>query len=255
MRKSIARTWGLVLLAALAAAPVCAQSPQVLSGDATRYMAMGDSLAAGYRAQPATQGYAFLLYQTGVFDRMPHTLFNDIAAVGATSGDVLAHQVPLALIPPARGGFAPEYVTLTVGGNDIAAIQRYAATNPSPLALQLFIQLTVQEYRQNLTDILEQLAQHLPGVRIFVSNQYSVPEIEALFPAGAPVLAAFNDTAAAVVGGVPGAYLVDAYQAFLGRTGVFLIERRGASALEVHLTNAGQRVMADAFASVIAANK
>jgi lysophospholipase L1-like esterase len=49
------------------------------------------------------------------------------------------------------------------------------------------------------------------------------------------------------------AYLVDVYEAFLGRTGLLLIERHGASAFEVHLTNAGHRVMAAAFADVIAA--
>ena len=253
--KRIARAAALVLVAALAAAPVLAQSPQQIAGDATRYMAMGDSLAAGFKAQPVTQGYAFLLYQNGVFDRMPHTLFNDIAVVGATSGDVLAHQVPLALILAARGGFAPRYVTLTVGGNDIASIQGYAATNPSPEALQLFIKTTLTAYGLNLAGILGQLAAQLPGVKIFVSNQYTVPEIDEKLEGGALVLTDFNDTTAAVVGSVPGAYLVDVYEAFLGRTGLLLIERRDASDFEVHLTNAGHRVMADAFADVIAAHK
>ena len=253
--KRIARAAALVLVAALAAAPVLAQSPQQIAGDATRYMAMGDSLAAGFKAQPVTQGYAFLLYQNGVFDRMPHTLFNDIAVVGATSGDVLAHQVPLALIPAARGGFAPRYVTLTVGGNDIASIQGYAATNPSSEALQLFIQTTLTEYGQNLAGILGQLAAQLPGVKIFVSNQYTVPEIDEKLEGGALVLTNFNNTTTDVVGSVPGAYLVDVYEAFLGRTGLLLIERHEASDFEVHLTNAGHRVMADAFADVIAAHK
>ena len=253
--KRIARAAALVLVAALAAAPAFAQSPQQIAGDATRYMAMGDSLAAGFKAQPVTQGYAFLLYQNGVFDRMPHTLFNDIAVVGATSGDVLAHQVPLALIPAARGGFAPRYVTLTVGGNDIASIQGYAATNPSPEALQLFIEKKLTEYGENLAGILGQLAAQLPGVKIFVSNQYTVPEIDEKLEGGALVLTNFNNTTAAVVGSVPGAYLVDVYEAFLGRTGLLLIERHEASDFEVHLTNAGHRVMADAFAYVIAAHK
>ena len=253
--KRIARAAALVLVAALAAAPVLAQSPQQIAGDATRYMAMGDSLAAGFKAQPVTQGYAFLLYQNGVFDRMPHTLFNDIAVVGATSGDVLAHQVPLAVISPALGGFAAKFITLTVGGNDIAAIHRYALTNPSALQLQLFIGLTLEEYRLNLTSILEQLAAQLPGVKIFVSNQYTVPEIDEKLEGGALVLTNFNNTTTDVVGSVPGAYLVDVYEAFLGRTGLLLIERRGASDFEVHLTNAGHRVMADAFADVIAAHK
>jgi lysophospholipase L1-like esterase len=252
MTKPIARTARFVLVAALVAAPVFAQSPQ-LAADATRYMAMGDSLAAGFKAQPATHGYAFLLYQSGVFDRMPHTLFNDIGTVGATSEDVLRHQVPLALIPAARGGFRPQYITLSVGGNDIAAL-RSLATAPPDEALQRFVD-ALTAYGQNLAGILRQLASQLPNVRIFVANQYTVPEIEALFPGGAQGIAAFNAVTAAVVAGVPNAYLVDVYEAFLGRTGLLLIERRAASPFEVHLTNAGHRVMADAFADVIVAHK
>jgi lysophospholipase L1-like esterase len=255
MMKRIIRTARLVLVASMAAAPLSAQSPQQLANDATRYMAMGDSIAAGFKAQPMTQGYAFLLYQGGVFDRMPHTLFNDIAVVGATSGDVLQHQVPLALIPGSRGGFVPEYITLTVGGNDIAAIREFAATNPPPDALQLVILQTLGAYSQNLGGILGQLAAQLPGVKIFVGNQYTVPEIEGMFQGGPEALALFNEATAAVVSNVPGAYLVDVYEAFLGRPGLLLIERRGASRFEVHLTNAGHRAMADAFADVITANK
>ena len=76
-------------------APALAQSPQVIEPDATRYMALGDSIAAGYKLAPITEGYAYLLYQDGVFDRMPHTLFNDIAAVGATSDDFRARLAQL----------------------------------------------------------------------------------------------------------------------------------------------------------------
>ena len=255
MKRDITRLAAVLMAAALLAAPAFAQSPQQLDPDATRYMAMGDSLAAGFKAQPVTQGYAFLLYQNGVFDRMPHTLFNDIAVVGATSGDVKDHQVPLALIPAARGGFQPQYITLSVTGNDLAAIYRFAITNPTPPALQLFTQQTLEAYGENLGAILTQLAVQLPGVKIFVSNQYSSPEVELLLPGASQVIADFNAATAAVVGAVPGVYLVDVYEAFLGRNGLLLVERNGASPLEVHLTNAGHRAMADAFADVIAANK
>jgi lysophospholipase L1-like esterase len=255
MTKPIARTAAFVLAAALVAAPISAQSPQQLADDATRYMAMGDSLAAGFKAQPATHGSAFLLYQTGVFDRMPHTLFNDIGVVGATSEDVLRHEVPLALIPAARGGFQPHYITLSVGGNDIAALRALAFSNPPPDVLKEAVDDALQAYGQNLAGILGQLASQLPNVKIFVANQYSVPEIEALFAGGADVIAAFNALTATVVAGVPNAYLVDVYGAFLDRNGLLLIERHGASPLEVHLTNAGHRVMADAFADVIEAYK
>jgi lysophospholipase L1-like esterase len=239
----------MFLLMVAASAPATAQ---VVADDATRYMAMGDSIAAGFKAQPATNGYAFLLYQGGAFDRMSHTLFNDIAAVGATSEDVLQFQVPQALIPASRGGFVPQYITLTVGGNDIAAIRTFLATNPDPLALQVFIAQALADYGNHLTGILQQLVVALPTAKIFVGNQYSVPELEALFPGGAQVVEAFNQTTAGVVGAFQGhAYLVDVHSAFLDRNGLLLIERHGASQFEVHLTNAGHRVMAMAFTEVI----
>jgi lysophospholipase L1-like esterase len=233
----------LALAAVLAAAPALAQSPQV-SDTAIRYMALGDSIAAGFKAQPTTHGYAFLLYQNGAFAPMAQTRFNDIAAVGATSDDVLMHQVPQAIISAARGGFQPQFLTLTVGGNDIAAIQRGQISAPAALAA----------YASNLSLILSQLAIYLPGAKVYVGNQYTVPEIEALLPGGALIIGQFNTATALAVSGFPNAYLVDVHSAFLNRTGLLLIERHGASPFEVHLTNAGHRVMAAAFAEVIAAN-
>jgi lysophospholipase L1-like esterase len=73
-------------------------------------MAMGDSLAAGYGAIPATQGYAYLLYKEGVFDKIPNTLLSNVGLIGATSADVLNYQVPLAI-----GPYKPTVITLTVG--------------------------------------------------------------------------------------------------------------------------------------------
>jgi lysophospholipase L1-like esterase len=238
----------------LAATTALAQQPA--PDDATRYLALGDSTAAGYKAQPATHGYVFLLYQNGVFDHVPRTVFNSLGTVGATSQDVLVHQVPLALIPASRGGFTPHYVTLTAGGNDIAAILRFAATGPGDLALAIFIQDALNKYAQNLTGILASLTAGAPGVKIFVGNQYSVPEIEALLPGADQVLALFNQATANIVAAFPGsAYLVDAFSAFENRRGLLLIERQSASFVEVHLTNAGHRAMAQAFAEVIEANK
>jgi len=55
------RAWAPAVTAVLsvlaAATPVGAQ---VVPDDATRNMAMGDSIAAGFKAQPATNGYALL---------------------------------------------------------------------------------------------------------------------------------------------------------------------------------------------------
>jgi lysophospholipase L1-like esterase len=171
-----ARQW-IVAAAFVLVAAGSATAQQPPPDDATRYMAMGDSIAAGYKAQPATRGYAFLLYESGVFDRVSATVFNNIATVGATSQDVLGHQVPLALIEAARGGFVPQHVTLTAGGNDLAAVHRFAATGPAPAVLQAYISAALLAYQNNLAAILQALTQNAPGRKIYVANQYSVPEI------------------------------------------------------------------------------
>ena len=254
--KALTRFAVALSVAAVALAGRPAQAQQPAPADATRYAALGDSVAAGFKAQPATNGYTYLLYQNGAFDRLSNTLFNNLSSVGATSKHVLDHQVPQALISAVEGGFRPDYVTLTVGGNDAAAIQRYAATNPSPLDLQLFIQATITAYAQNLGAIFLALTTELPNVKIFVGNHYSVPEIEALLPGADLVLAAFNQAVQAAAAPFAGrVFVVDAYSAFLDREGLLLIDRRGASLFEVHLTNAGHRVMAQAFADSIAENK
>jgi len=179
-----------------------AQSPRILQEDATRYMALGDSIAAGFKAMPVNDGYTYRLYQEGAFDAVPHTLFTNAAVPGATSGDVLRHQVPQALIPFAEGGLNPGYITLTVGGNDLLAILRYIATHQDPLDVQQFATTVLTAYGQNLTAAIFQLRQGLPNAR-----------------------------------------------------NLLLVERHGAAAFETHPTSVGYRVMADAFAEMIAANK
>ena len=96
----------------------------------TRYLAMGDSLTAGQGATPVTNGYAYLLYQQGVYDSVTNTSFADAAVPGATSQQILSFQVPLAT----QTGF-PQVITMTVGGNDLLSILNGA--NPQQV-LQAF---------------------------------------------------------------------------------------------------------------------
>ncbi|MFC1681117.1 SGNH/GDSL hydrolase family protein [Pseudomonadota bacterium] len=205
----------------------------------TRYMAMGDSLAAGYGATPATNGYAYLLYTGGAFDRVPNTLLSNVGVPGATSNDVLAYQVPLAV-----QAFKPQAVTLTVGGNDLLSILNGA----DPYVV-------LPDFGTNLWQILGALCEGLPGAAIYVSNLYTVPLpgvdlVDVVVPM-------FNDVVAQVAAGVSSSgcdvQLVDIYGAFQNRNGLLLIERRQSSLFEVHPTNAGYRVMARTFMKVIEA--
>jgi lysophospholipase L1-like esterase len=221
-----------LVLALLPAGAARADVPWTFS-DNTRYMSLGDSLAAGYGAMPTTQGYAYLLYQQGVYDQTTNTLFANAAVPGATSGDVLAYQVPQAITR-----FQPTVVTLSVGGNDLLRI----LNNEDPLQV-------LGQFQANLGQILCGLRQALPQSRIYVHNLYDVPEITANVPGGLQAILGFN----AVIAGVAqacGASVADVYSAFSGRTGLLLIERNGAGQFEVHPTNAGYRAIADAFRAV-----
>ena len=211
------------------AAPAVADLPWQFDNN-TRYMAMGDSLVAGYGAIPATQGYVYLLYKQGVFDKVTNTLLSNAGVPGVTSRQVLDHQVPQAV-----EAFRPTVITLTVGGNDLLRILKGANAGQ-----------VLSEFQTNLTLILQNLRTALPNTRIVVSNLYTIPQI-----AGADqIVPIFNQ----IVAGVASAFNVpvaDVYGAFHGRHGLLLIERRGAAPDDVHPTNAGYRVMAQAFEAVI----
>ena len=227
---------GKILRAAAAAlflvsTAVRADVPWTFSNN-TRYLAMGDSLAAGFGAIPATQGYAYLLYQGGTFDAVTNTIFSNAAVPGATSAHVLAFQVPQAV-----DVFQPHVVTISVGGNDLLAI--LAGADPAT---------TLTNFQANLVQILGTLRARLPSARVIIGNQYDIPEITATVPGATQIIAQFN----AIIAGVAqatGARVAGVFEAFQGRTGLLLVERHGAGAFEVHPTNAGYRVMAQAFAA------
>jgi lysophospholipase L1-like esterase len=211
------------------ATPAAADLPWQFDNN-TRYMALGDSLVADYGAVPATQGYVYLLYKDGAFDRVTNTLFSNAGVPGVTSRQVLEHQVPQAI-----EAFRPTVITLTVGGNDLLRILKGADAGQ-----------VLSEYQTNLTLILQNLRTALPNARIIVSNLYTVPQI----PGADQIVPIFNQimTSVASAFNVP---VADVYSAFHGRHGLLLIERPGAAPDEVHPTNAGYHVMAQAFEAVI----
>lgn len=220
----------LVMVLLFASAPILAGSLPWQFENHTRYMALGDSLVAGYGALPVTQGYVYRLYREEVFDKIPHTLFSNAGVPGVTSKQVLDHQVPQAI-----EAFRPSVITITVGGNDLLRILK--GENPN---------LVLSEFQANFAQILGALRTALPNTRIYVSNLYTIPQI----PGANDVVPVFNE----IVAGVAAMYNVpvaDVYSAFLGRRGLLLIERPGAAPDEVHPTNAGYEVMAEAFEALV----
>ena len=202
----------------------------------TRVLALGDSITAGYGADPTLNGYAYKLYKQGVFDAPVHTLFANAAVPGVTSSDVRNYQVPQV------ERFSPDVIVMTVGGNDLIAVLE--GRTPAATALAIF--------QENLTQSLLSLCLRTKVPYIYVSNIYGIPELGGQVNY---VVGLFNQVLDGVVTGVAASgcpvKLVDVNRAFAGRKGLLLIERNGANPDEVHPTNAGYRVMAEAFKRVI----
>ena len=232
MRKGFIAALGFAALVLSAAAQ--AQQPWTFS-DNLRYLAMGDSLTAGYGATPVTNGYAYLLYQQGAYDSMNNTIFANAAIPGATSQHVLDFQVP-----QATQIFQPNVITMTVGGNDLLAI--LTGANPGQV---------LQTFQNNLGAILMRLCTQLPTVRVYVANLYSIQDFPV--PTDAAV-GGFNQIVTGMVGFANGSFcggrakVADAHSAFAGaQQGLLLVNRNNAGQFEVHPTNAGYRAMAQAF--------
>ena len=108
---------------AFAAVPTAWGQPWVSFDDNTRYLALGDSLSAGFEAKPVTQGFVYQLYQGGVIDNLNNLLFCTEAVPNATSTDVLNYQIPqVHLFFKDTGKSYRKVVTLTVGGNDVLSL-------------------------------------------------------------------------------------------------------------------------------------
>jgi lysophospholipase L1-like esterase len=222
----------------LAAAPVASAQYWVSFDDNTRYMALGDSLSAGYGAKPATQGFVFRLYQMGVIDKINNMLFCAAGVPGAASVDVLNYQVPqVPLFFKETGLPYRKVVTLTVGGNDLLAVIEQGK-DPA---------VVIGSYGQNLAKILGTLTAR-PDVQVYVGNLYD-PKLPV--PGAAQLIQAMNQTMVTVATNFPRVVIVDLYAAFQGRSGLLLSERPGSAPDQIHPTDAGYAVMARAFADAI----
>lgn len=229
----------LPILAAAALPPVEAR---------VRYMALGDSLAAGYKAMPATKGYVYQLYLGEVFGRLTETVFANAAVPGATSDDLLNFQLPQVR------RFRPTVLTLSIGGNDLLAL----LGDVPPSEAQVLAALN--RFAGNLGQTLASLCFQLPaGGQVYLHNLYVIPEL----PPTAAVVPLFNAALGRIVASVrqlpecgdKTIAVADVFGAFAGRDGLLLIERfekKGfENTFEVHPTNQGHRVIEEAFRAVI----
>jgi len=236
---------GLQLMLSLMFVHAAAAQPWVTFDGNTRYMALGDSLSAGYAAKPATQGFVFKLYQMGVIDNLNNMLFCAAAIPNATSTDVLTYQIPqVHLFFKDTGSPYRKVITLTVGGNDA-----FSVVKPDGTVDIAAIPAMLANYGQNLTAILGSLVSMSDDVQVYVGNLYD-PKLPI---AGSEVIVGLmNQVTLQVTTAFTGrVVLVDIYSAFQGRKGLLLIEKHAAEPDQIHPTDAGYNVMAKAFADAI----
>ena len=236
-----------LLFVLLLAAPAAALAALPAVQAPVRYMALGDSLAAGYKAMPATAGYAYQLYLGRAFGSIPDVLFDNASVPGATSQDVLTFQLPQS------GLFQPNVVTISVGGNDLLSLLDGSPITPERVAA------VIAQFAQNLGQILGGLCLGMPpGGQIYLHTLYEIPDI----PETAFAVPAFNQALNGVVNQLslfPACTdktlgVADVYRAFLGQKGLLLMERyqkKGINVLEVHPTNKGHRVIEDQFRALL----
>jgi hypothetical protein len=249
----------ITIAAALAAMTLAATlaSAQISFPKAGYYVAMGDSVAAGTGAMPVTNGYAYQLYDHGVFAQKQEMEFADVAARGGRSWDFRDHQVAQVLC--AEPAQRPTVVTITAGANDFLR----GDTNILGIAgrvvegIDLLFNNDTTASAPVRDPVTHQPCPALTNVTILVSNYYSMPH---------PVPAVFEQLDAALRGfdqalrywlqsvSVPQGSrvaIVDLYSASLGRQGLVTIERRlgyeGVWDFNIHPTNLGHAFIAQEF--------
>jgi lysophospholipase L1-like esterase len=239
MKLKFVITFTAVLAVLLVAAPAPAQSWTTFDSDA-RYVALGDSISAGYGVTPVTKGFPYQLYQSSVISNLNTTLFAMMAVPGALSSDVLNYQVPqVKRFLHDTGIPHRQVITLLVGGNDLFQIME----GSDPIVV-------LNTFGTNLFQIISTLKGQIGNVEIYVGTLYD-PRLPV--PGGKDLILAGNQVIANVVSAfkTDSVFLVDLYSAFEGRSGLLLTEKHGAGAAEAHPTSAGHQVIADTFAAAI----
>ena len=246
---SLAAAFGVIVAPTTAAA-------QINFPKTAYHVAMGDSVAAGEGALPVTTvGYAYQLYERGVFGTKQETDFANVSVRGGRSWELLNDQVPQVLC--AEPAQRPTVVTLTAGANDflrgdvnvpaiagrVAAAVNQLLNNDNGYAVPILDPFTSQPCRR------------LHNVTILVSNYYRMPHPD-------PAVAAQLDAAlqafdfflrlwlqAIHVPAGSQVALVDLYAASEGHESNFVLANRPGG-YDIHPTNFGHTLIAAEFGKV-----
>jgi lysophospholipase L1-like esterase len=173
------------------------------------YVALGDSISIDEYPQRETglpEIGAVSLFSHALRQRFPQVRVQDLTADGATTEDVLHHQLPRVSPSP-----EPAIVTITAGGNDMLLNLR-AARPPVNL---------VDGMIERLTRIVDETSKKLPAAMILLGTVYdpsdgtNVLDGERL-DREAEWLRRFNDHVRTLAGSRDRVRLADIHQQFLG---------------------------------------
>jgi lysophospholipase L1-like esterase len=203
----------LALVAVLATAGFAWQRSRPLAyaprGPGDVYLALGDSLAFGFRLdRPEAESYPALLH-AALAGRAPLELAS-LAAPGETSASFIGRQLPQAreLIAAARAaGRRVSPITLDIGGNDLRAVERAA---PAERAA------AVEAVRRNVGRILDELRAAAPDADIAVMTYYNPYGGDPAIEDGDAYWVAQMNTAIAEEAARRGAAVADGYGALGG---------------------------------------
>jgi lysophospholipase L1-like esterase len=231
-------------------------SAQVDFPQSGNYAALGDSVAAGQGAIPATRGYPYLLYDQGVFGQKQEIGFENLAVRGGRSWDLRNHQVPQLLCSGSR----PTVITITAGAADAFR----GDLNPAAIAQRVVEAVALLLHNGTplvpvpvLDPVTGLPCPPITNVTILVSNYYRIPHPDPLIDAQLDALIRGFDQALSLllplVPVPPGSKVakVDLYTPSLGREGLVLIERSGGFTgpldFDPHPTNLGHSFIAQQF--------
>ena len=236
-------------------------SAQINFPKTSYYLGMGDSWAAGEGAMPVTSGYAYRLYDHGVFGRKQQTDFANIGMRGSRTWELLQHQVPQALCTePAQ---RPTIVTIMSGGNDFLEGDTDIPATAGRVVQAIHLLLNNDDAAYVANPVIDPVrllpCRALSHVTILVGNYMRIPHPE-------PAIAAQLDAALqgfdqalrfliATQVHVPAGSrvaVVDTYTPSVGRDNLVTISRRfgysGPFSFDFHPTNYGHAFIAQQFA-------
>lgn len=132
------------------------------SGNGSRiYLSLGDSIAAGNGASDAAK----TSFPALLADARDVALVN-LAVAGATTQDVIDKQIPQAVDSLEGGDIS--FITLSAGGNDLAALIPNPTCQQEPLPASCPLDDALVGVEANLVTIMDRLREAYPGTPIVV---------------------------------------------------------------------------------------